>query len=316
MVVAFRVALTLLPLLSGAIVVKELPNSTDAKSVEQPQQSALIQEHAAIATNNSGIPGIPLIGTSVQLALTQIVEPVKDRLQTIRAWIVEQLKVLNSGLSELKEKPGEALEFFATKFTAIFQNVEEKLEPVRDKLSLASPAIEALKKVLWATGSPGAADNFVNVMNSMSEKVIWYQQTLSNCTEVAEGLRGLGQSDWHTAGAKVAELKKYLDRGASTLKSFGDPLQHKVEEALALLARKLGADASTLSPVVQAADDGWVDLEEASSALAGGMVSSTQSLPPQINTTAPDGAEGENSGATAAGALGALAATAAAALAM
>jgi len=309
MVAAFRVALALLPLLSGAIVVKELPNSTDAKAVEQPQQAALIQEQLAIAANGSGWPGIPML---VELALTQIMDPVKDRLQTIRHWVVEQLRALDDGLSELKEKPGEALELFATKFTAIFQNVEEKLEPVRDKLSFASPAIEALKKTLQATGSAGAADTITNVMNAMSEKVIFYQQILSNCTEVVEGLRGLGQSDWHKAGPKVAELKRYLDLGAATLKSFGDSLQHQVEEALALLAGKLGIDANTLSPVLHGADDGWRSLEDSSSALAGGMATSSQSLPPQINLTVPD--EGFKSGAPAAGALGALAAATAAAL--
>lgn len=295
MVVAFRVVLTLLPLLSGAIVVKELPNSTDAK--------ALIQEHAAIAANNSGFPGLPVVGTSVQAALMQVIEPVKEKMIFIRVWINEQLKALGKGLSELKDKPGDALDLYATKFAAIFQAVEEKLEPVRNKLSLASPAIEGLKHVLKATGSSGAADKIADVLNSMSENVISYQKILSNCTEVAEGLKDVSR-----AGPGIAELKKYLDTGASTLKSFGDSLENKVSRALEELAKKLGVDASTFSPTLQAADDGWRNLEESSSALAGGLVTSSQSLPPQVNTSAPE----ENSGAAAAGALGALAAAVAA----
>lgn len=315
MAAASRAVLALLPLLSGAVVVKELPNSinakaaeansTDAKATEQPWPSAPIQEHAAVATRGSGIP---FVATSVQLVVTQIVEPVKERLLTLREWVVAQLTALDAGLNKTHDMPSEALELFATKFSAIFQAVEEKLEPVTSRLAAGSPAIDGLNQVLQATGNPGVAHKITEVMDGMSKKVLDYQKILSSSTALADDLKGLGKDDWHKAGPKIKELKKSLDKGASTIQAFGDALQRKVEKAMAVLAGKLGVDASIFAPVSKAAGDGWRFLGESSSALAADLVSASQALPPQITEAAAP------SGAAAPGALGALGAAAVAAL--
>ncbi|CAK0901012.1 unnamed protein product [Prorocentrum cordatum] len=306
MAVAFRIVLALLPLLSGAIVVKEHPDSTDAKAVEQPQQVALIQQHAAIAAHSSGIP---FIATSIQLSLTQIMQPVMEKLHALKEWITEQLTALDKGLNATYAMPSEALELFATKFSTIFVAVDEKLQPITSKLSAASPAIDGLNKVLQATGAPGVADKITEVMDAMSKKAQEYQKTLSSSIAVADGLKNLTKSDWHSAGPKIQELKARLDTGAAAIKAFGDAFQAKVEEALALLAGKLGVEASMFSPVSKAAGDGWQDLVGGSSMLAAGVVSSAQALPPQILEAAPEAKD--NSGAAAASALGAFAAAAA-----
>ncbi|CAK0895702.1 unnamed protein product, partial [Prorocentrum cordatum] len=310
MAAALRAVLAVvLPLLSGAIIVKELPNSTDARAAEQPQQMALIQEHAAVAAHSSGIP---FIGTSVQLSLTQIIDPIKQSLLRLKEWIVTQLASLDAGLTKTQEMPEKALEVFATKLSALFEAIDLQLQPVTSKLSADSPAIDGLSKVLTATGHPGVADKITEVMDAMSKQVQAYEKTLSSSADVADGLKNLTKDDWHKAGPKIEELKKYLDTGASAIKSFGDTLQAKVEEALTVLAGSLGVEASVFSPISQAAGDGWHYLGDSSTALAAGIVSSSQMLPPEIKDPQPDKA---HSGAAAGGALlGSLGAALAAAL--
>jgi len=308
MAVAFRAVLAVLPLLSGAIVVKELPNSTDARAVELPRQMALIQEHAAVATHSSGIP---FVGTSVQLSLKQIIEPVAQSLQRLKEWVVTQLANVDAGLNKTQDMPEKALEMFATKLSALFQNIELQLQPVTSKLSADSPAIDGLNKVLTATGSSGVADKITEIMDAMSKKVHEYQKTLTSSADLADSLKSLTKDDWHRVGPKMEELKKNLDTGASAIRSFGDALQAKVEDALAALARSLGVEASLFSPVSKAAGDGWQHLGEASAVLATGVADSSQRLPPEIEDAKPGAA---HSGAAAPGALGALVAAAAAAL--
>ncbi|CAK0812189.1 unnamed protein product [Prorocentrum cordatum] len=178
--------------------------------------------------------------------------------------------------------PEKALEVFATKLSALFEAIDLQLQPVTSKLSADSPAIDGLSKVLTATGHPGVADKITEVMDAMSKQVQAYEKTLSSSADVADGLKNLTKDDWHKAGPKIEELKKYLDTGASAIKSFGDTLQAKVEEALTVLAGSLGVEASVFSPISQAAGDGWHYLGDSSTALAAGIVSSSQMLPPEI----------------------------------
>jgi len=308
MAVAFRGVLAVLPLLSGAIVVQRPPDFTDARAVEQHRQMALTQEHAVVATHGSGIP---FIGSSVQLSLKQIFEPVTQKLLRLKEWVLSQLASLDVGLNHTHDMPEKALDVFATKLSALFQNVDSQLEPVTSKLSADSPAIDGLNKVLAVTGLPGVADAITAIMDSMSKNIHEYQKTLESSADVADSLKSLTKDDWHMAGPKIEELKARLDAGAAAIKSFGDALQAKIEEALAALARRLGVEESLFSPVSQAAGDGWQHLGESSRELAAGLADSSQKLPPQIKDPKP---EGSQSGAAAAGALGVLGATAAAAL--
>lgn len=237
----------------------------------------------AAGTNASAnATGNPWLAATLQFSLTQALEPVRQKLQEIREWLIAKLKQLQDALKKVEGYPAVALTEFSTRVSEVFTTLKEKLEPVTSKLAFAGPVMKTVEQVLDAAGYAGAADKFGEVTSEISEQIQKYQEMLGNSSQIAVELKSLGKNDWQVAGPKIQHLKELLDKGTTTIKKFDEILKDKVHEAMALLSGKLQVDPQTFQPVEKVVSQSWAAMELTVDEISTGTKGAMDQLPAEV----------------------------------